>query len=60
MSDTIQVSDGNKSNTAVNLKEGIINKVSKNQKFNISLEENPSTGYSCTYSTDSKVVILLQ
>ncbi|OBR90148.1 chagasin family peptidase inhibitor I42 [Clostridium ragsdalei P11] len=57
---TIQVSDGNKNDTIVNLKPGAINKVTKGQKFNISLEENILTGYSWSYNTDSKAINLIE
>lgn len=56
----IQVSDGKKNDTIVSLKPGVTNKLTKGQKFNITLEENASTGYSWSYSTDKKIISLIE
>lgn len=55
---TIEVSNNNKDNKTVMLKSSGVNKISKGQKFSISLEENASTGYSWSYSADNNAIKL--
>lgn len=56
---TVAVTDDNKVSSTALIKAGVVNKVSKGQKFEVSLEENASTGYLWTYNVNSKEVKLL-
>lgn len=49
--------NGSKSE-AVGLTEGKVNSIKRNQKFFITLEENPSTGYSWSYKASAKTIKL--
>lgn len=56
---TIEVSEGANTSENVILKSDEINKINVGQEFNVSLEENGSTGYSWTYSTDSDSIVAI-
>lgn len=49
-----------KTSDAVGLVEGKVNKICKNQKFFVVLEENASTGYSWSYKTSAKAVKMVK
>ncbi|MGG4217847.1 protease inhibitor I42 family protein [Paenibacillus jamilae] len=59
---TIKVTEtasNSKASDFVILKADSVNTVQKGQKFNIALEENASTGYAWSYTTDSKEIKLI-